>query len=108
VFSLRNFACKIFLKHYTDETIFKLKRTNIMSDTIDSRVMQIVSEQLGVNAQDVTVTSSFVDDLGADSLDTVELVMALEEEFNVEIPDEEAEKITTIQQAVDFINSAAE
>ncbi|MBV53259.1 MAG: acyl carrier protein [Coxiellaceae bacterium] len=79
-----------------------------MSDTIDSRVMQIVSEQLGVNAQDVTVTSSFVDDLGADSLDTVELVMALEEEFNVEIPDEEAEKITTIQQAVDFINSAAE
>ena len=79
-----------------------------MSDTIDSRVMQIVSEQLGVNAQDVTVTSSFVDDLGAESLDTVELVMALEEEFNVEIPDEEAEKITTIQQAVDFINSAAE
>tara|TARA_B100001173_G_scaffold255965_1_gene227929 strand:- start:361 stop:609 length:249 start_codon:yes stop_codon:yes gene_type:complete len=79
-----------------------------MSDSIDSRVMQIVSEQLGVNAQDVTMTSSFVDDLGADSLDTVELVMALEEEFNVEIPDEEAEKITTIQQAVDFINSAAE
>ena len=79
-----------------------------MSDSIDSRVMQIVSEQLGVNAQDVTMTSSFVDDLGADSLDTVELVMALEEEFNVEIPDEEAEKITTIQQAVDYINSAAE
>ena len=79
-----------------------------MSDSIDSRVMQIVSEQLGVNAQDVTMTSSFVDDLGADSLDTVELVMALEEEFNVESPDEEAEKITTIQQAVDFINSAAE
>ena len=79
-----------------------------MSDSIDSRVMQIVSEQLGVNAQDVTMTSSFVDDLGADSLDTVELVMALEEEFNVEIPDEEAEKITTIQQAVDFINSSAE
>ncbi len=79
-----------------------------MSDTIDSRVMQIVSEQLGVNAQDVTMTSSFVDDLGADSLDTVELVMALEEEFNIEIPDEEAEKITTIQHAVNFINSADE
>ena len=78
-----------------------------MSDSIDSRVMQIVSEQLGVNAQDVTMTSSFVDDLGADSLDTVELVMALEEEFNVEIPDEDAEKISTIQQAVDFINSAS-
>lgn len=78
-----------------------------MSETIDSRVIQIVSEQLGVNAQDVSMTSSFVDDLGADSLDTVELVMALEEEFNVEIPDEDAEKISTIQQAVDFINSAS-
>ena len=82
--------------------------TNIMSDTIDSQVIKIVSEQLGVNAQDVTLTSSFVDDLGADSLDTAELVMALEEEFNVEIPDDEAEQITTIQQAVDYINSAAE
>ena len=79
-----------------------------MSETIDNRVIHIVSEQLGVNAQDVSMTSSFVDDLGADSLDTVELVMALEEEFNVEIPDEDAEKISTIQQAVDFINSAAE
>ena len=78
-----------------------------MSETIDNRVIQIVSEQLGVNAQDVSMTSSFVDDLGADSLDTVELVMALEEEFNVEIPDEGAEKISTIQQAVDFINSAS-
>ncbi len=78
-----------------------------MSETIDNRVIQIVSEQLGVNAQDVSMTSSFVDDLGADSLDTVELVMALEEEFNVEIPDEDAEKISTIQQAVDFINSAS-
>ena len=78
-----------------------------MSETIDNRVIQIVSEQLGVNAQDVSMTSSFVDDLGADSLDTVELVMALEEEFNVEFPDEDAEKISTIQQAVDFINSAS-
>ena len=80
--------------------------TNIMSDTTDSRVMKIVSEQLGVSVQDVTGTSSFVDDLGADSLDTVELVMALEEEFSIEIPDDEAEQITTVQQAVDYINSA--
>ena len=76
-----------------------------MSDSIDSRVMQIVSEQLGVNAQDVTMTSSFVDDLGADSLDTVELVMALEEEFDIEIADEDAEKISTVNEAVDYINS---
>ena len=82
--------------------------TNIMSDTIDSQVIKIVSERLGVNAQDVTLTSSFVDDLGADSLDTAELVMALEKEFNVDIPDEEAEQITTVQQAVDYINSEGE
>ena len=74
-----------------------------MSDSIDSRVMQIVSEQLGVNAQDVTMTSSFVDDLGADSLDTVELVMALEEAFDIEIPDEAAEGIATVGDAVKFI-----
>ena len=78
-----------------------------MGDSIENRVKQIVSEQLGVKEQEVSNTSSFVDDLGADSLDTVELVMALEEEFNVEIPDEEAEKITTIQQAVDFIGAEA-
>ena len=74
-----------------------------MSD-IEQRVKKIVAEQLGVNEGDVKTDSSFVDDLGADSLDTVELVMALEEEFETEIPDEEAEKITTVQQAVDFIN----
>ena len=74
-----------------------------MSDSIESRVKQIVSEQLGVKEQEISNTLSFVEDLGADSLDTVELVMALEEEFNIEIPDEEAEKITTIQHAVDFI-----
>lgn len=75
-----------------------------MSD-IEQRVKKIVSEQLGANEADVKSASSFVDDLGADSLDTVELVMALEEEFDCEIPDEEAEKITTVQLAVDYINA---
>ena len=74
-----------------------------MSD-IEQRVKKIVAEQLGTKEADVKNTSSFVDDLGADSLDTVELVMALEEESDCEIPDEEAEKITTVQQAVDYIN----
>ena len=74
-----------------------------MSD-IEQRVKKIVAEQLGTKEADVKNTSSFVDDLGAESLDTVELVMALEEEFDCEIPDEEAEKITTVQQAVDYIN----
>jgi acyl carrier protein len=72
--------------------------------TVDERVKKIVIEQLGVKEEEVSNESSFVDDLGADSLDTVELVMALEEEFETEIPDEEAEKITTVQQAVDYIN----
>ena len=72
-------------------------------DNIVERVKKIVAEQLGVNEADITNESSFVDDLGADSLDTVELVMALEEEFECEIPDDQAEKITTVQQAVDFI-----
>ena len=71
--------------------------------TIEERVKKIVVEQLGVKEDEVTPNASFVDDLGADSLDTVELVMALEEEFETEIPDEEAEKITTVQQAVDYI-----
>jgi acyl carrier protein len=73
-------------------------------ENIEQRVKKIVAEQLGVNEAEVKIESSFVDDLGADSLDTVELVMALEEEFNCEIPDEEAEKITTVKQAVDYIN----
>ena len=67
------------------------------------RVKKIICEQLDVEEEDVKPESSFVDDLGADSLDTVELVMALEEEFSVEIPDEDAEKITTVQSAVDYI-----
>ncbi|RZU37130.1 acyl carrier protein [Fluviicoccus keumensis] len=71
--------------------------------TIEERVKKIVAEQLGVKLEDVKNESSFVDDLGADSLDTVELVMALEEEFETEIPDEEAEKIGTVQTAIDYI-----
>ena len=75
-----------------------------MSD-IETRVKNVVVEQLGVDELEVTNKASFVDDLGADSLDTVELVMALEEEFNTEIPDEEAEKITTVQLAIDYVNN---
>jgi len=73
--------------------------------TVEERVKKIVVEQLGVKEEEVTSEASFVDDLGADSLDTVELVMALEEEFNCEIPDEEAEKITTVQQANEYISA---
>ena len=72
-----------------------------MSD-IEQRVKKIVAEQLGVAEDEIKLESSFVDDLGADSLDTVEIVMALEDEFEIEIPDEQAEKITTVQQAVDY------
>ena len=75
--------------------------------SVEERVKKIVVEQLGVSEEQVTSEASFVDDLGADSLDTVELVMALEEEFNTEIPDEDAEKITTVKQAIDFINENA-
>jgi len=74
-------------------------------ENIEQRVKKIVAEQLGVNESEIKNESSFVDDLGADSLDTVELVMALEEEFECEIPDEEAERITTVQQAIDYVNA---
>lgn len=74
--------------------------------TIEERVKKIIVEQLGVKEEEVVNTASFVDDLGADSLDTVELVMALEEEFDIEIPDEEAEKITTVQAAIDYVENA--
>ncbi|MBS0969900.1 acyl carrier protein [Chimaeribacter arupi] len=74
--------------------------------TIEERVKKIIVEQLGVKQEEVLNNASFVDDLGADSLDTVELVMALEEEFDTEIPDEEAEKITTVQAAIDFIQAS--
>ena len=73
--------------------------------SIEERVQKIIVEQLGVKPEDVKPAASFVEDLGADSLDTVELVMALEEEFETEIPDEEAEKISTVQVAVDYIKS---
>ena len=73
--------------------------------SIEDSVKKIVVEQLGVSEDQVTPDASFVDDLGADSLDTVELVMALEEEFDAEIPDDQAEKITTVKQAVEFIQA---
>jgi acyl carrier protein len=78
------------------------KSEEIMS-SVEERVKKIVCEQLGVKESEVQNTSSFVEDLGADSLDTVELVMALEEEFETEIPDEEAEKLSTVQDAIDYI-----
>lgn len=76
--------------------------------TIEDRVKKIVIEQLGVKEDEVTLEASFVDDLGADSLDTVELVMLLEEEFDTEIPDDEAEKINTVQAAVDYVTANVE
>jgi len=74
---------------------------------VDEKVKQIIVEQLGVDEAEVTPNASFVDDLGADSLDTVELVMAFEEAFDIEIPDEDAEKIRTVQDAVDYIEKNA-
>jgi acyl carrier protein len=80
----------------------------VKTSEIEARVKKIVVEQLGVKEEEVTQDASFVDDLGADSLDTVELVMALEEEFETEIPDEEAEKIATIQDAINYIAHSVE
>ena len=73
--------------------------------SIEEKVQKIVCEQLGVSVEEVKLEASFIDDLGADSLDTVELVMAFEEEFEIEIPDEEAEAIQTVKNAVDYINN---
>ena len=73
--------------------------------SVEEKVKEIIVDQLGVDEKQVTAESSFIDDLGADSLDTVELVMALEEEFDIEIPDDEAEKIATVQDATNYINS---
>ena len=75
--------------------------------TVDERVKKIIAEQLGVEEDEVTPEASFVEDLGADSLDTVELVMAFEEEFGIEIPDEDAEKILTVGKALDYIKEKA-
>lgn len=75
--------------------------------SVEEKVKQIIVEQLGVEESEVTPTASFVDDLGADSLDTVELVMALEESFEITIPDEDAEKIQTVKQAIEYIQSHA-
>lgn len=75
-----------------------------MASEISGKVKKVIEEQLGVSAEQVTNEASFIDDLGADSLDTVELVMALEEEFDIEIPDEDAEKMTTVQSAIDYLD----
>ena len=76
-----------------------------MASSVEDKVKQSIVEQLGVDESEVTPTASFIDDLGADSLDTVELVMALEEGFGMEIPDEDAEKITTVKDAISYIES---
>ncbi len=105
-FNQSGFGCIFPTILYTTKTIAKAsfdRKFNSMS-TIEERVKKIIGEQLGVKQEEVVNTASFVEDLGADSLDTVELVMALEEEFDTEIPDEEAEKITTVQAAIDYIN----
>jgi acyl carrier protein len=83
-------------------------REDYMSAEIEAKVIKIVADQLNVDESEINSDSSFVDDLGADSLDTVELVMAFEEEFGIEIPDEDAEKIQTVQNAIDYIASKAE
>jgi acyl carrier protein len=95
---------EVSLVEYQSFLNFNQSRESYMSN-IEQRVKKIVAEQLGVNETEVKNESSFVNDLGADSLDTVELVMALEEEFECEIPDEDAEKITTVQQAIDYVNN---
>jgi acyl carrier protein len=77
------------------------------NEEVIRRVKDLIAESLGVNPTEVVSTASFIDDLGADSLDIVELVMAIEKEFNVEIPDEDAEKITTVQDAIDYIQNKA-
>jgi acyl carrier protein len=83
------------------------KETGKSMGSVDERVKKIIGEQLGVEEDEVTPEASFVEDLGADSLDTVELVMALEEEFGIEIPDEDAEKILTVGKALDYIKEKA-
>ncbi len=76
-------------------------------DNIEERVIKIIADQLGIKEDEITGASSFIDDLGADSLDTVELIMKLEEEFGCEIPDDDAEKIATVQDAVNYVEKAS-
>ena len=118
---INDFAIPILVKYAPDSTTpdspaaggffrftagkYLIQKKGTCMENIEQRVRKIVAEQLGVNEADVKNDSSFVNDLGADSLDTVELVMALEEEFETEIPDEEAEKITTVQQAIEYIKT---
>jgi acyl carrier protein len=96
---------------YTTRSLLRFAEAEAMATEVNKeaveKVKQIIAEQLGVDESEVTPSASFVDDLGADSLDQVELVMALEEAFDVEIPDEEAEKIRTVQDAVDYIDKHA-
>ena len=96
--------CLDNLSNWTNNEYNK-KRINVSED-VSSKVKKIVADHLGIDESKVTEESSFIDDLGADSLDTVELVMAFEEEFEIEIPDEEAEKIATVEDAVNYIDSA--
>ena len=78
-----------------------------MADSIEDKVKDIIVEQLGVNEEQVTPDAKFIEDLGADSLDTVELVMAFEEEFDIEVPDEEAEKLTSVGDVINYVEKAA-
>jgi acyl carrier protein len=88
-----------------EQDIRSLNRSEHTMSNIEERVIKMVAEQLGVKEDDIQASSSFVEDLGADSLDTVELIMALEEEFDAEIPDEDAEKIATVEDAVNYIQA---
>src|SRR5579859_4901698 len=100
VFFYRRFRQETVPANHAVESSSKWEGT--LMEPVEQRVKKIVAEQLGVTEADIKIESSFVDDLGADSLDTVELVMALEDEFEMEIPDEQAEKITTVKQAIDY------
>jgi acyl carrier protein len=99
--SFTRFCCDIYTGWFTDEG------GAAQMASVEEKVKQIIVEQLGVDEAEVTASASFVDDLGADSLDTVELVMAFEEAFDIEIPDEDAEKIRSVQDAVDYIGKNA-
>jgi acyl carrier protein len=100
-------ACPPLLRSKESDSRFNSKAQGERMAAVDEKVKQIIVEQLGVDEAEVTKNASFVDDLGADSLDTVELVMAFEEAFEIEIPDEDAEKIRTVQDAVDYIGKHA-